>query len=102
MLFINAKENVLNATIHKDLKIKCSVESGKPPETLSLIRRNAIVKTGGQGRIEFTFKPTKLDHNVTFTCEARSPLLTQPLKRNVRLNIKCKLHFTVYYIKHNF
>lgn len=97
MIFQNAtKENVINGVAYKNMNIKCSVESGKPPETLYLIRNNNTVKIGMEhGNIEYTFKPTQLDHNSIYTCEANNPLFIQPLRRNVRLNIKCELHLTV-------
>ncbi|XP_071150261.1 cell adhesion molecule Dscam1-like [Mytilus edulis] len=89
IIFINeTNERMLTGIEYKTLRIKCSVESGKPPESLSLIRQNKTVKTGGHGNIEYTFIPTKLDNNNTYTCEARSPILKHPLRRNVRINIQ--------------
>ncbi|CAC5368465.1 unnamed protein product [Mytilus coruscus] len=91
MIFENAtKENVLDGVAHIDLKINCSVKRGKPPETLSLIRHKKTVMTDEHGNIEYTFTPTSLDHNVIYTCEAKNPMFIQPLRRNVRLNIKYK------------
>lgn len=92
IMFSNAtKEDILNGVENSTMRIVCSVKSGKPSETLLLKRNNEIVRNSTYGSIEFTFKATKLDHNVEYTCEANSSLLKKPLKRNVHINIKCKL-----------
>lgn len=92
IMFSNeTKEHILNGIENSPMRIVCSVKSGKPPATLLLRRNNVFVMNGTYGRIELTFKATKLDHNVKYTCEANSSLLKKPLRRNVHLNIKCKL-----------
>lgn len=92
MTFINeTKEHILNGIDNSTMRIVCIVQSGNPPEQLSLRQDNSIVKIGSHGRIEHTFRATKLYHNKEYTCEANTSLLKQPLRRNVQINIKCKL-----------
>lgn len=97
MVFENTtEEDIINGIEFKALTIKCSVEKGKPPETLSLIRQNKTLNMSGNGHIEFTLIPTQLDHNVTYTCKAKSPLSNSTLQKNVRINVKCKLCYFLF------
>lgn len=93
-----SKGNKIHGIESIALSVICRVQSGKPQETLSLIRNNNTVKTGEHGKIEYILLPTKLDHNAEYTCEARSPLSNQPLRKTVQLNINCKLSKNIQHV----
>lgn len=72
------------------MNLSCSVDSGKPPETLTWRRDRSIVKQGGPSKIVYSFIPAKTDYNSTFTCEAKNADMKKPLTKSIHINIKCK------------
>ncbi|CAG2232733.1 unnamed protein product [Mytilus edulis] len=88
MTFANVtKEKILHGKENTTLHIICSVQDGIP-DSLSIKRNNNTVKSGEDSSLEYILLPTRLDHGVKYTCEARSSLLKQPLKEIIHLDIK--------------
>ncbi|CAC5379143.1 unnamed protein product [Mytilus coruscus] len=88
--FVNSTNDTITGIEQQPLSVVCRVKRGKPPETLTLKRRAITVKAGGHGSIVYRFNPEKIDHNIQFLCEAKSPLTSLPLRKTVKINIKYK------------
>ncbi|XP_063417322.1 opioid-binding protein/cell adhesion molecule-like [Mytilus trossulus] len=88
MTFANAtKEKILHGKENTTLHILCSVQDGIP-DSLSIIRNNKTVKSGEDSSLEYSLLPTRLDNGLKYTCEARSSLLKQPMRKMIHLDIK--------------
>lgn len=74
------------------MHIKCSVQNGIP-ESFSIIRNNKTIKSGENKSLEYILVPTRQDHGVQYTCEAKSSLLKQHLKETIHLDIKCNKYY---------
>ncbi|CAC5423610.1 unnamed protein product [Mytilus coruscus] len=92
--FVNSTNDTITGIEQQPLSVVCRVKRGKPPETLTLKRMAITVKAGGHGSIVYRFNPEKIDHNIQFLCEAKSPLTSLPLRKTVKINIKCKFVLT--------
>lgn len=74
----------------RSLDIICTVNSGKPPETLILTENGSTIQSGKSGDIVYSFVPSREDHMKSFECFAVSDTLERPLTDKVILDIQCK------------
>ncbi|CAG2248792.1 unnamed protein product [Mytilus edulis] len=69
------------------LTIVCTVNSGKPEETLELQTNESTIQSGVNGRLEYTFVPTRKNNRQSFKCSAISEILDNPLVYTIDLDI---------------
>lgn len=72
------------------LHIVCTVNSGKPAETLFLTENGSTVQSCKSGKIVYSFVPNRKDNMKAFECSAASDMLERPLTDEVILDIQCK------------
>ncbi|CAC5393297.1 unnamed protein product [Mytilus coruscus] len=82
---------------HK-ITIVCTVKSGKPEETLVLKTNGSTVQTGRDGRLEYSFVPTRKDNQQSFVCYAFSEILDNSLVCTVELDIIYKPDLVIHNI----
>lgn len=71
------------------LKLRCTVISGIPKETITWYNMSSIIATGGPTSLIANITPTRYDHKKQYTCRVNSTALQEPLEETVTLEIKC-------------
>lgn len=87
--FLNENKGFISGKEGSELTISCLVNSGDPPETLSLQSTDGLSIVGGPGRINHSLRLTYHNPRIKFTCKAVNRHMTVPLISKVQLVVKC-------------
>ncbi|XP_071181974.1 protein turtle homolog B-like [Mytilus edulis] len=88
--FLNEYKAYISGKEGSELTISCLVDSGDPPETLSLQSTDGLYIVGGPGRINHSLRLTYHSPRINFTCKAINRHMTVPLISKVQLVVKYK------------
>ncbi|XP_071148145.1 uncharacterized protein [Mytilus edulis] len=86
---------ILNWRAGESLTLVCQVQTGSPPEQLQWSHNGIILESGGPGRLNYSFIPSKKNNEQLLACLAIHPLLLPSLKKEVILNITYKPFITI-------
>lgn len=81
--------DVIIVTENKSVSLNCSVESGNPLEDMMWILRSETIAFGGPGHLSYSFRPSRNDHKVNFTCLANNSDIEIPLHHSIQLLVEC-------------
>ncbi|CAC5393285.1 unnamed protein product [Mytilus coruscus] len=77
------------------LDLNCSVEMGKPEESILWYNSSLLLGKGGPRTFTWSIVPQRYDHERTFTCIVNSSALRVPLNKSIMLDIKFKPYTTI-------
>lgn len=75
------------------LLLTCTVDSGKPAETMTWLSNGRIVLVGGPGILTYNFIPKRVNDGQNLTCMALNDVSTTSLQTTVILRLYCKHSF---------
>ncbi|XP_071148042.1 kin of IRRE-like protein 1 [Mytilus edulis] len=96
MEFLNSTNDGKIAGIEqKPLSVVCRVKRGKPPEELTLKIDGTVINTSIHGIIEYKFTANRMDNHKQFVCEAKNMLISDPVSKTVKIELKYKPIVTI-------
>lgn len=96
-----SKDSIVYGIVDKQMTLTCDVESGKPPELMQWMNRNAVVATGGPASLTYTFIPNVSNHLQSLRCIAFNNVTRITLTKRVTLHLYCEYCESIYRQKHS-
>ncbi|CAC5368728.1 unnamed protein product [Mytilus coruscus] len=88
--FLNKNKGFISGIAGSEITVSCLVDSGDPPETLSLQSTDGLSIEGGPGSINHSLHLTYYQQRLNFTCKAINHHMTVPLISKVQIVVKHK------------